>query len=189
MPATRYVPSRHYLVAGVAACGLTVLSAWWATRWPPALLAAFLFAATAAFAFPLALRPPVEVSEKYLRIGRRRIAWEDIRRLDRAGWVSPLVVHITLYDDSRILLVYPGDLDSANSLLRHMRRQAREALIDGVPHREFWGEVLPPVERPEPPADTGAHLLRPEDEAEVERLFQRLKSVGYLDSRNSSDEN
>lgn len=189
MPATRYVPSRHYLVAGVVVCGLTVFSAWWALRWSPALLAAFLFAATAAFVFSLALRPPIEVCEKHLRIGRRKIAWEDIRRLDRAGWVSPLVVHITLYDDSRILLVYPGDLDSANSLLRHMRRQAREALIDGVPHREFWGEILPPAEPPEPPSGNSAHLLRPEDEAEVERLFQRLKSVGYLDQRNSSDEN
>ncbi|MCL5742916.1 MAG: hypothetical protein M1541_03160 [Acidobacteria bacterium] len=189
MPATRYVPSRHYLVAGVAACGLTVFSAWWALRWSPALLAAFLFAATAAFVFSLALRPPIEVCEKYLKIGRRKVVWEDIRRLDRAGWVSPLVVHITLYDDSRILLVYPGDLDSGNSLLRHMRRQAREALIDGVPHREFWGEILPSTEPPEPPPETSGRFLRPEDEAEVERLFQRLKSVGYLDQRNSSDEN
>jgi hypothetical protein len=189
MPATRYVPSRHYLVAGVVACGLTVLSAWWALRWTPALLAAVLFGATATFVFSLALRPPIEVSGKHLKIGRRRISWDDIRRLDRAGWVSPLVVHITLYDDSRILLVYPGDLDSANSLLRHMRRQAREALIDGVPHREFWGEILPPSEPPEPAPERSARLLRPEDEAEVERLFHRLKSVGYLDQRNSSDEN
>ena len=189
MPPTRYVPSRHYLVAGMVACGLTVFSAWWALRWSPALLAAFLFAGTAIFVLSLALRPPIEVGEKHLKIGRRKIAWEDVRRLDRAGWVSPLVVHITLYDDSRILMVYPGDLDSANSLLRHMRRQAREALIDGVPHHEFWGKVLPPEEPPEPPPGTEGRLLRPEDQAEVERLFQRLKSVGYLDQRNSSDEN
>jgi hypothetical protein len=30
-------------------------------------------------------------------------------------------------------------------------------------------------------------LLRPEDEAEVERLFQRLKTVGHLDPK-ASDE-
>jgi hypothetical protein len=189
MPPTRYVPSRHYLVAGVVACGLTAFSAWRALQWSLALLAAILFGVTAIFVLSLALRPPIEIGEKYLKIGRRKIAWEDVRRLDRAGWVSPLVVHITLYDDSRILMVYPGDLDSANSLLRHMRRQAREALIDGVPHREFWGEILPPVELPEPQPMTEGRLLRPEDQAEVERLFQRLKSVGYLDQRNSSDEN
>ena len=189
MPATRYVPSRHYLVAGVAACGLTAVSAWWALRWPLAILAAVLLAATAAFAFSLALRPPIEISERHLKIGRRKIPWEDIRRLDRAGWVSPLVVHITLYDDSRLLLVYPGDLDSANSLLRHMRRMASEALIDGIPHREFWGEILPCAPETPAPQNYADSFLRPEDMAEVERLFQRLKSVGYLDQRNSSDEN
>jgi hypothetical protein len=31
-------------------------------------------------------------------------------------------------------------------------------------------------------------VLRPEDEAEVERLYQRLKTVGNLDQKNSSDE-
>jgi hypothetical protein len=31
-------------------------------------------------------------------------------------------------------------------------------------------------------------LLRPEDEAEVERLYQRLKAVGHLDPKNSPDE-
>src|SRR5260370_26912808 len=32
-------------------------------------------------------------------------------------------------------------------------------------------------------------ILRPEDEAEVERLYQRLKTVGNLDQKNSTDEN
>jgi hypothetical protein len=31
-------------------------------------------------------------------------------------------------------------------------------------------------------------ILRPEDEAEVERLYQRLKTVGNLDQKNSTDE-
>jgi len=31
-------------------------------------------------------------------------------------------------------------------------------------------------------------LLLPEDEAEVERLYQRLKTVGRLDSKSSADE-
>ena len=31
-------------------------------------------------------------------------------------------------------------------------------------------------------------VLRPEDEAEVERLYQRLKTVGNLDQKNSTDE-
>ena len=31
-------------------------------------------------------------------------------------------------------------------------------------------------------------ILRPEDEMEVERLYQRLKTVGNLDQKNSTDE-
>jgi hypothetical protein len=112
----------------------------------------------------------------------------DIRRLDRTGWISPLIVRITLFDDSRILLIYPGDLDSCNSLLRHLRRLSRDALIDGVPYRQYWGEVLTPGnERKEAPPPR-YRILLPEDEAEVERLYQRLKTVGNLDQKNSTDE-
>jgi hypothetical protein len=31
-------------------------------------------------------------------------------------------------------------------------------------------------------------MVRPEDEAEIERLYQRLKTVGHLDTKNSADE-
>ncbi len=80
--------------------------------------------------------------EGYLTIGKRIIPWMDIRRLDRTGWISPLIVRLTLFDDSRFLLVYPGDPDSCHSLLRHLRRLSRDALIDGIPYRQYWGEVL-----------------------------------------------
>ena len=104
------------------------------------------------------------------------------------NWLSPLIVRITLFDDSRMVLVYPGDLDSCNSLLRHLRRLSRDALIDGVPYRQFWGEVLAPGgdRRQIPPPRY--RMLLPEDEAEVERLYQRLKTVGHLDQKNSADE-
>ena len=110
--------------------------------------------------------------------------------MDRTGWLSPLVVWLTLADERRIRLVYPGDLDSANSLLRHLRRNAREALIDGVTYRQFWGELLPPSPDTESgsPSQPRYRILCPEDEAEVERLYQRLKTVGHLDPRNSADE-
>ena len=75
-----------------------------------------------------------------------------------------------------------------NSLLRHIRRSSREALIDGIPWVQFWGEaVVAPVEKKETTAPK-YQLLRTEDEAEVERLFQVLKTVGHLDTRQPSDE-
>ena len=69
-----------------------------------------------------------------------------------------------------------------------MRRLSRDALIDGIPYRQYWGEVLTPgAERAQNQAPR-YRILRPEDEAEVERLYQRLKTVGNLDQKNSADE-
>jgi hypothetical protein len=161
---------------------------WYGWTWPAAYIAAALFLASAGVLFYLARRPAIEIHETHLRIGRRTIPWMDIRRLDRTGWLSPLIVHLTLFDKSRILLIYPGDTDSANSLLRHLRRCSREALIDGIPYRQFWGEGMPGPGEPRPLASPRYRLLRPEDEAEVERLYHRLKTVRHLDPDSSGDE-
>src|SRR5271157_3555298 len=145
---TRYLPARHYLWLGIAAVVLAGFSAWVGRDFRLAFIPAVLFVPTAAFLFFMASRPAVEIHEGYLSIGRRVIPWMDIRRLDRTGWISPLVVRITLFDDSRQVLLYPGDLDACNALLRHLRRSSRDALIDGVPYRQYWGEVLAPVAEP-----------------------------------------
>ncbi|MGH9628088.1 MAG: hypothetical protein ACRD7E_07080 [Bryobacteraceae bacterium] len=184
---TCYSPSRHYLTAGLIAIGLAAFSGWVALGWAPAFIASFLFVTSAAILIILALQPPIEIYEHHLAIGKRAIPWSDIQRLDRTSWVSPLIVYLTLTGERKVLLVYPGDIDSGKSLLRHLRRCAKDALIDGIPYRQFWGEVLPSgPERRQLPSPR-YHLLRPDDEAEVERLFQRLKTVGHLDPK-SSDE-
>ena len=185
---TRYSPSRNYLSAGIIATVLAAFSGWYALGWAPAAIPAVLFLVSAALLVFLALRPAIEIHEEHLSIGRRGISWSEIRRVDRTGWISPLVVHLTLGDDSRLLLIYPGDLDSANSLLRHLRRSATNALIDGIPYGQFWGEALPAAEERARLPSPRYRLLREKDEAEVERLYQRLKTVGHLDSTNSTDE-
>jgi hypothetical protein len=185
---TRYSPARYYLWFGVVALALTVFSGWLGWSWAWALIPTGLSLLTAAALFAMAFHPAVEVHEGYLSVVKRHLTWMDIRRLDRTGWISPLVVRLTLYDDTRLLLLYPGDLDSCNSLLRHLRRCATDALIDGIPYRQYWGELLAPgIERRQVPSPR-YRILRPEDEAEVERLYQRLKTVGNLDQKNSTDE-
>lgn len=185
---TRYLPARHYLWFGISAIVLALLSGWLGLGLPLAFIPAALFLLTAALLLAMAFRPAIEVHEGYVALGKRHIPWMDIRRLDRTGWISPLVLRLTLYDDSRLLLIYPGDLDSCNSLLRHLRRFSSDALIDGIPYRQYWGELLAPgVERKQVVAPR-YRILRPEDEAEVERLYQRLKTVGNLDQKNSTDE-
>jgi len=174
------------LHAGIAALAFAVFCGWCGMKWVPALIPAALLLGGAILLLFLALQPAVEIHDKHLVIGHRVIRWSDIRRVDRTGWLSPLVVYLTLADDSQLLLIYPGDPDSANSLLRHLRRLAREALIDGVPYRQFWGEGSP-LKTESRPAAPQYHLLRPEDEAEVERLYRRLKAVGHLDPKNPHD--
>jgi hypothetical protein len=187
---TRYLPARHYLWFGITAVVAAGFSVWRGlTNWQLAFIPAGLFVLIAAVLGVMAFRPVIEIHEGYLSMGRRIVPWMDIRRLDRTGWISPLIVRVTLFDDSRFLLIYPGDLDSCNSLLRHLRRLSRDALIDGIPYRQYWGEVLAPGnERKQQQPSPRYRILRPEDEAEVERLYQRLKTVGNLDQKNSTDE-
>ena len=196
---TKYTPSRNYLTAGVAAFVLALVSAWFAYQWTPSIVPTFLFLLTSSFLIYLALRPPVEIHPGFLKIGVRTIRWADIRTVDRTGWISPLVVFLTLSGNKRVMVVYPGDLENSKALLRNLRRCALEATIDGIPYREFWGEpsaepldsVRPSIRRAQQQQQAMKSprypILRPEDEAEVERLYQRLKTVGRLDQR--SDEN
>jgi len=184
---TRYLPARFYLWFGFTALGLAVFSAWLTWDWTPGMIPAGLFLLTSMVLLVMAFLPAIEVHEGYLAIGKRIVPWIDIRRVDRLGWVSPAVVRLTLFDDSRVVLVYPGDLDSCNSLLRHVRRLSRDALIDGIPYRQYWGEVLSSGGDRKQIPPPRFRVLRPEDEAEVERLYQRLKTVGNLDQK-STDE-
>jgi hypothetical protein len=187
---TRYLPARHYLWFGVTAVSLASFSGWLGLEWTPAFVPAALFLLTAVLLIAMAFRPAIVVHEAHLAIGRRAIPWMDIRRVDRTGWISPLIVRITLFDDTRIVLLYPGELDSCNSLLRNLRRLSRDALIDGIPYRQYWGEVLVPAADHRQAAPPPRYrILRAEDEAEVERLYQRLKTVGHLDQKSTTDEN
>jgi len=154
---------------------------------PICWIATALFLISAALMLYFALRPAIEIYESHVKIGKSAIPWRHIRRLDRSANL-PLMVRLTLSDKTRILVVYPGDPNSASGLLRQLRKHSREALIDGVPHRQFWGEATAAAvarKRAEPPRYP---LLLPEDEAEVERMFHRLKSVGRLDQKTSSED-
>jgi hypothetical protein len=186
---TRYEPARHYLWFGIGAVLLAGIAGWFGWAYAPvSYAAAALFLLTAGLLLGMAFRPAIETHEGYLAIGGRVIPWMDIRRLDRTGWISPLIVRVTLFDDTRFSLIYPGDIDECNALLRHLRRLSRDALIDGIPYRQYWGEVLATGTEPRQKMGPRYRILLPEDEAEVERLYQRLKSVGNLDQKNSTDE-
>lgn len=177
--AIRFHPARTYLTLAAIALGLAVFSGWWTRLWLPAAIPAALFLATGGLALWLAMRPVIEVSEEGLRIGQQFIPWRDIRRVDQTGWIAPLVADLTLTGKRRIRIIYPGETTNSNRLLRLIQQNSTQALINGVPWRQIFGDP-PTVQRPQP-AQQRPRLLRAEDEAEVERLYQKLRSAGRLD--------
>lgn len=191
-PIARYRPSRRYAVFALLAFLAALPTAWAATRWGTAwVIASVLFALTAGLTLLLAIRPAIEVHETHLRIGRRVVFWHEVERLDRIAvgnrepWTAPLLVRMTITGNQEILLFHPGDVDSCVSLLRHIYRCSRSSLLDGVPYREFWGDqpsARAPLALPPP------RLLLAEDEDEVERMFQRLKTVGHLENDDSGQD-
>ena len=184
---SRYTPARHYISFGIVALALAGFSGWLGLSWAPAFCPALLFLLTAAGLLTLAFRPAIKVGEVHLECGKRIIPWQDVRRVDRTGWISPLVVKLTMFDDEVVTLLYPGEVDCCKDLLRTLRQMATSASIDGVPYRQYWGELLGANESRQLAAPR-YRVLRPEDEEEVERLYFLLKTVGHIDPRNSGDE-
>lgn len=184
---SRYVPARHYISFGLVALALALFGGWVGLRWTPAFVPAGLFFLTAAILLVMAFRPVIKVYDAHLEVGKRIIPWQDVRRVDRTGWISPLVVKLALCDDESLLLIYPGEVDCCKHLLRTLRQMATNSMIDGVPYRQYWGELLGSNEAKQLAAPR-YRVLRPEDEEEVERLYFLLKTVGHIDPRNSGDE-
>lgn len=188
VPICRYRVPNYYLWAGLVAVALGVFSAWLSLSHPICWVATFLLVASAGLVLYLATRPAIEIYETHVKIGLAAIPWKHVRRLDRSSSI-PLMVRLTLSDKTHILVIYAGDHDSSAGLLQNLRRYAREALIDGIPYRQFWGEPTAPTAAAKKQlAAPRQPLLLPDDEAEVERMFQRLKSVGHLEEKTSSED-
>ncbi|MCC7153355.1 MAG: DUF3093 family protein [Bryobacterales bacterium] len=178
---SRFAPSRIYLIAAAVALGLAVFFGWFALGWAPAWIACGLFGVTGTALMLLALRPVIEVGDSALAVGGRVIEWRRIRRVDRTGWISPLVVDLTLDDESRVRIIYPGDVQESGRLFHLLRQYSTQALIDGVPSVKPW-EGRPKEAAPKQTiVRAKVRLMSEEDEAEIERLYQKLKIAGRLD--------
>jgi hypothetical protein len=189
-PVSRYEAPRNYLWTGVVALAFTSFSGWVALAWSWAWIAAALLLAGAVSAFALGLLPDIEIYDGYLRVNDRRIPWARIARVDKL--VSfPLMVRLTLMDSETLVIRYAGDENGRHSLLRNLQRYSRDALIEGAPWRSFWGEprrASPPVPQREHTPPPRYPVLLPDDEAEVERMFQQLKTVGRMDPQKSTED-
>jgi len=181
----RFTPSRTLHTVAVVALAVAAASFWGAAHWAQAAILGILMLAAAAGLAYLASRPPIDISAQFVKIGGRRIAWAEITRLDRTGWFFPLIVRVTLSDGEQFRLVYAGSTSSANRLLRLLFRSARSATLDGTPQQALQSAALTQRKLAGPPR---YRLLREEDELDVERLYQRLKTVGNLDPKSPSED-
>jgi len=191
-----FLPSRQYARVGWAALAGSLVCVMCGFGAPLAFIPALLCATTAAAIFWLAARPPIRVGETQFNVGERSIAWREVRAVNRSrfnnsGFVSPLILHLKLTNARYKFLIYPGDPDRVERLLQVLRKNSQMASFDGVPYRDFWmwNEPVGEDERPAlpSPAAPPVHLFSREDEDEIERLYQKLKTVGRLDSRSSND--
>lgn len=184
----RYRPARQHLPASLVATGLSLFSAWCGLSWSLAFIPAGVFAGWAVILYYFATRPAIEIRESGFSIGDETFYWAHVARLDSTAWSSPLVLNLTLRNGRRVRIIYPGDAESVSRLLRQMRRMARDAVIDGLPYHEYWGDMAVACAEPQKLPPPKSQLLRAGDEEEVDRLFQRLKAVGHLDSKTSADD-
>jgi hypothetical protein len=173
---------------GLAAWGLSAAAGWAAVIWSWALLVLAPLLVLSTLLVLLGLRPPIETRERHLVAGRRAIPWSEIRQVSGMPRVTPLVIRLGLADGSQVRLVYPGDAASRTKLLQQICASARAARGEARSYRELRAQEAPPPAEPHSLRLPRYRLLRPEDEEEVEKLYQRLKAVGRLDSKSSTDE-
>src|SRR5436190_9094437 len=101
---------------GLVAIVLGLMSAWVAWQWTPAVVPATLFFGSAIFLFWLSLHPVIEVSDRELSIGKRVIPWSSITKIDTTGWLTPLILKLTVDGGKRVVMVFAGDIESSGGL-------------------------------------------------------------------------
>lgn len=181
-----YQPSRLYARAGWAALAGSLICVLCGFRAPLAFIPAFLCVVTAAALFWLTARPPIYIGETQFNIGERAIAWQEVREINSSRFISPLVLKIKLTNSRKKLLVFPGEPERIDRLMRQLKKRSFLASFDGVAYRDYWTwSSMTALHGDNGVMDQPVRMLSTDDEDEIERLYQKLKSVGHLDSRNS----
>jgi hypothetical protein len=179
-----FLPSRLYSRVGWAALAGALVCVLCGFRAPLAFIPGVLCAITSAGLFWLAARPAIEVGEDQFNIGDRAIAWREVREVNRSRFLSPLVIKLKLTNSRRKAVIFPGEPDRIERLMFQLRKNSQFATFDGVAYRDYWTWVsLSGARGDTSTLDQPVRMLSSDDEEEIERLYQKLKSVGRLDSR------
>jgi hypothetical protein len=178
-----YQPSRMYARAGWAALAGSLVCVLCGLRAPLAFIPASLCFLTGIGLAWLATRPPIRVSASQFNIGQRAIAWREVREINNR-FTSPLILNVKLTNARRKLLVFAGEPERIARLMYQLRRRSYLASFDGVAYRDYWlWSSVTDSDNEENGLGTPVRMVSAEDEQEIERIFQKLKSVGRSDSR------
>ncbi len=188
-----FVPSRLYSRVGWAALAGVLVSVLCGFRAPLAFIPGFLCALTAVVLFALAARPLIRIGETQFNIGERSVAWQEVREINSSRFLSPLILKIKLTNARHVMLIFPGEPERIEQLLFQLRKNSHLASFDGVAYRDYWTWLsLNGSQHENPVREQPVRMLSSEEEEEIERMYQKLKTVGRLDSRvdssNTSDE-
>ncbi len=179
-----FQPSRLYVRAGWVALAGSLVCILCGFRAPLAFIPGSLCAATGAALFWLGARPTIYVGETQLNIGSRAIAWQELRQINSSRFISPLVLSLRLTNSRKKLLIFPGEPERIDRLLRQLKKRSYLASFDGVAYRDYctWTSMTA-LHGDNGAGDQPAKMLSKEDEDEIVRMYQKLKTVGRLDSR------
>ncbi len=179
-----YTPSRLYARVGWAALAGAIVCVLCGFRAHLALIPGVLCAFTAAGLFCLSALPRIRVGVTQFHIGTRTIAWQEVREINSSRFVSPLVLKLKLTNSRRKTLVFPGEPEQIARLMYQLRKNSSWATFDGVAHRDYWTwNDIKEQSGADSTNDDPVRMLSQDDEDEIERMYQKLKSVGRLDSR------
>ncbi|HZS57018.1 MAG TPA: hypothetical protein VFA65_21615 [Bryobacteraceae bacterium] len=182
-----YQPSRLYARAGWIAVAGTVVCILCGLRAPLAFIPGGLCIATAGVLFWLSVRPVIRVGENQFNIGERAIAWREVREINSSRFVSPLVLWLKLTNSRRKVLIYPGEPERIAHLIAQLRKNSQLATFDGVAYRDFWTWAsLTGLPGDAPVLDQPVRMLTQDEEDEIERMYQTLKTDGRLDTHADS---
>jgi hypothetical protein len=135
----------------------------------------------------LGARPVIRTGENQFNIGERAIAWREVREINTSRFKSPLLLWLKLTNSRSKVLVFPGEPARIAHLLVQFRKHAQLATFDGVAYRDFWTWAnLTGLPGDTPVLEQPVKMLTREEEDEIERMYQTLKTVGRLDTADSS---
>lgn len=179
-----YLPSRLYPRIGWAALAGALICALCGLRAPLAFIPGLLCALTSGALFWLWKRPPIRLGDTQFNIGERAIAWREVREINNSRFVSPLILNIKLTNSRHKLMIYPGEPERIEKLMWQLRKNSYMATFDGVSHRDYWAWAAVAQARGEsPPPEQPVRMVSSDEEDEIERMYQKLKTVGRLDTR------